>query len=96
LGYEEEIKVLRDRINEIDAQLVPLFEARMRAVDEVAAVKQKYGMPVYDAAREAAVIEKALGLLQDASYADSLRKLSVADEHQPPSAAHPHQFPAIR
>ena len=74
MGYEEEIKVLRDRINEIDAQLVPLFEARMRAADEVAAVKQKYGMPVYDAAREAAVIEKALRLLQDASYADSLRK----------------------
>ena len=74
MGYEDEIRVLRDRINEIDAQLVPLFEARMRAADEVAAVKQKYGMPVYDAAREAAVIEKALRLLQDASYADSLRK----------------------
>ena len=34
--------MLRDHINEIDCQLVPLFEARMRAADDVAAAKQKY------------------------------------------------------
>ncbi len=74
MGYEEEISVLRDRINEIDAQLVPLFEARMRAADGVAEVKQRYNMPVYDASREAAVIDKALGRLNDAAYAESLRR----------------------
>ena len=74
MGYEDEIGVLRARINEIDAQMVPLFEARMRTADEVAAVKQKHNMPVYDAARESAVIDKALGRLQDAGYAESLRR----------------------
>lgn len=97
LGYEDEIKVLRDRINEIDAQLVPLFEARMRVADDVAAVKQRFGMPVFDAAREAAVIEKAMKLLQDVSYTDSLSRfyqslMSISRQRQrtrisfPPSA----------
>jgi chorismate mutase/prephenate dehydratase len=97
MGYENEIRVLRDHINEIDSQLVPLFEARMRAADDVAALKQKFGMPVYDASREAAVIEKALGRLQDASYAESLCRfyqslMSISRQRQrsrisfPPSA----------
>ncbi len=74
MGYTEEISVLRDRINEIDAQLVPLFEARMQAADGVAEVKQRYNMPVYDASRESAVIAKAQGLLHDTAYAESLRQ----------------------
>lgn len=74
MGYEDDIKVLRDRINEIDAQLVPLFEARMRAADDVAAVKQRYNMPVYDASREDVVIQRALEKLGDGAYADLLRR----------------------
>ena len=74
MGYEEEISVLRDRINEIDAQLVPLFEARMRASDDVAKIKQRYNMPVYDASREDVVVRRALEKLGDGAYADLLRR----------------------
>ena len=87
LGYDDEIKALREHINEIDSRLVPLFEARMRAADDVAAVKQRYNVPVYDASREAAVIERALRRLQDASYAESLHLfyqslMSISRQHQ--------------
>jgi chorismate mutase/prephenate dehydratase len=75
LGYDEEIGVLRDRINDIDSRLVPLFEARMRAADEVAEVKRRFGMPIYDASREGAVIGRVLERLSDPAYAESLRAL---------------------
>ena len=74
MGYEEEISILRDRINEIDAQLVPLFEARMRAADDVAEIKQRYNRPVYDASREDVVVRRALEKLGDGAYADLLRR----------------------
>ena len=42
----------RARINGIDAQIAPLFEERMRAVEDVIAYKLENGLPVFDAARE--------------------------------------------
>lgn len=40
----------RARINGIDAQIAPLFEERMRAVEDVIAYKLENGLPVFDAA----------------------------------------------
>lgn len=74
MGYEEEIARLREKIDSIDAQIVPLFEARMRAADEVAEIKQRYGQPVFDAGRENAVITRALSRLEDAANDDAARR----------------------
>ena len=49
----------RAEIDAVDAQLAALFERRMAAVLSVAQYKQAHGLPVYDAAREAVVLEKA-------------------------------------
>ena len=49
----------RAEIDEVDAQLAALFERRMAAVLQVAEYKRAHGMPIFDAAREAAVLEKA-------------------------------------
>ena len=54
----------RARINEIDAQIAPLFEERMRAVEDVIAYKLENGLPVFDAARE-----DALAVLDEVSAA---------------------------
>ncbi len=67
MGYEKELRVLRDKIDSIDARLVPLFEARMQVSDEIADVKQRYGRPVFDADRENNVMERALSHLTDSS-----------------------------
>jgi len=74
MGYEEDIKRLRDEIDGIDAQLVPLFEARMAAAEAVAEVKSRYGMPVFDAERENAVIGRALERLRDAKNGEAARR----------------------
>ena len=49
----------RAEIDEVDAQLAALFERRMAAVLQVAEYKRAHGLPIFDAAREAAVLEKA-------------------------------------
>lgn len=48
----------RAEIDAVDAQLAALFERRMAAVLSVAQYKQAHGLPVYDAAREAVVLER--------------------------------------
>ena len=49
----------RAEIDEVDAQLAALFERRMAAVLQVAEYKRAHSLPIFDAAREAAVLEKA-------------------------------------
>ena len=74
MGFEEELAPLRERINNVDAQLVPLFEARMKVSGEIAEVKQRFGKPVFDAAREDAVIARAISRLADPANAEALRR----------------------
>lgn len=58
----------RKKINEIDAQIAPLFEERMRAVEDVIAYKLEHDLPVFDAAREDIVIAKNSALIQNEVY----------------------------
>ncbi len=55
----------RAEIDAVDAQLAALFERRMAAVLSVAQYKRAHGLPVYDAARETAVLEKAAARIQE-------------------------------
>ena len=48
----------RAEIDKVDAQLAALFERRMAAVLQVAEYKRAHGLPIFDAAREAAVLER--------------------------------------
>ena len=54
----------RAEIDTVDAQLAALFDRRMAAVLQVAEYKRAHGLPIYDAAREAAVLEKAAARIQ--------------------------------
>ena len=53
----DELIQLRDKIDEIDAQLLPLFIERMRVCGRVAEYKRRVGKPIFDAEREKAVLE---------------------------------------
>ena len=55
----------RNDINRIDSELVRLFEERMHVTEQVASYKRKNGLPVFDAAREAANIERTSGMISD-------------------------------
>ncbi len=62
-----ELDQLRSSIDEIDRQIVALFEQRMAVTEQVGHYKQKVGMPVLDAGREREVIGKKIECLTDPS-----------------------------
>ena len=55
----------RAEIDRIDAEMAALFAQRMHAVADVARYKAKTGKPVFDPAREAAVLDQNAARLQD-------------------------------
>ena len=50
-----DLEAARAEIREADKKIAELFEARMRAVEAVAAYKKEHGLPVFDAAQEALI-----------------------------------------
>lgn len=52
-------------INEVDSKMVELFKERMKVAKMVAEYKKENNLPVLDKAREEALINKNLGLLND-------------------------------
>lgn len=58
----------RHSINEIDREMVRLFEKRMDAVRLVAEYKQEHGLPIEDIDRERAVILSNVSLLENKDY----------------------------
>ncbi|MBP1583022.1 MAG: chorismate mutase [Victivallales bacterium] len=50
------LQEIRSDINDIDSQLVPLLVRRLEIFDEVAAIKQETNTPIYDPARERALL----------------------------------------
>ena len=56
---------LRKEIDQIDRQLVQLFEKRMKVSTEIAEYKLANNLPVLDAQREKMVINKDISYLND-------------------------------
>ena len=65
----ENIDELRKMIDAIDREMALLFEKRMQAASGIARYKAENGIPVYDAEREAAIIEKNAAFIPE----DALR-----------------------
>lgn len=55
---DEELGELRERISQVDDQLIRLLDERRRLVLEVGRRKASMGLPVLDPGREAAVVRK--------------------------------------
>ena len=67
------LEEIRKKIDAIDAQLLPLFEARMDCAREVAAVKKEAGLPVLNPEREKAILDRVAE--QAGDYAGAARVL---------------------
>ncbi|MGT2799689.1 chorismate mutase [Streptococcus marmotae] len=65
----------REKIDQIDKELVRLFEERMQTALEVVAIKKGHGLPVLDSGREAQVIEKVCSYLNDETLRQPLTEL---------------------
>ena len=75
----------REEISAVDQEIAALFERRMRAVRDVSDYKIEHGLPVYDAAREEALIEKNSAKIQDEElrsyYTEFLRNTMKVSRH---------------
>lgn len=83
----DSLNTTREKINEIDRKMAELFIERMRAVEKVAEHKKKCGLPIYDAEREAALIEKNSKYVEDnvlrSYYIDFLKsKMDISKKYQ--------------
>lgn len=77
----------RQQIDQIDRELVRLFEARMHVVQEVAQIKSKHQLPILDAQREKQVITKVQGYLANPEFEDALADfytelMRISRQHQ--------------
>ena len=77
----------RKRIDEIDRELVRLFEERTNTVEEVAEIKLENSMEVLDSGREKIVIEKVQSYLENPELQNELGDLynnilRISREHQ--------------
>jgi len=66
------MEILRREIDEIDEQLVMLFEKRMELVRKIGDIKRQKGMEITDSQREEYVIKKALEKLNDKGLSEEL------------------------
>lgn len=91
----EYLTKLRQEIDQIDSEIIVLFERRMKIAKKVALFKKEKGLPIYDEVREKEVIEKNIERLKDKDLIEELEefyntifKLSkriqkiVLDEHR--------------
>ena len=86
---ESKLDEARKIINEVDAAMAELFVKRMRAAELVCEHKMQFGLPILDAKREAAVIEKNTALIEDEvlkgyyiDYIKGMMEISRAYQHR--------------
>ncbi len=68
----------RREIDEIDGQLIPLFERRMEVVREIGRYKKERGLPILQSGREEEVLQKAAEFLKNESYAADAKRFMRA------------------
>lgn len=68
-----DLEEIRQNIDKIDRDLVALIEKWITLVSQVAAYKKETGKPIYDQAREEAVLDKVSSLVQNQSFESFIR-----------------------
>lgn len=74
-GMEDmDLKALREQIDEIDRQMVQLFDRRMRVAADVAAYKKENGLPILDESRERIKLDAVAAMAEEdmAAYTRTL------------------------
>lgn len=70
-----QLEEIRRELDEVDRELVRLFERRMTLSQEVARVKMAAGAAVLDASRERQVLDSRAAMLGDAHWAPAVREV---------------------
>src|SRR3954466_9720882 len=74
-GTETRIKELRDRVDEVDRELIRRLNERARIVQEIVAIKAEAGKPLFDPRREEEILRKVAEENEGPIYDSSIREI---------------------
>jgi 3-deoxy-7-phosphoheptulonate synthase/chorismate mutase len=71
----EKVRELRERVDEVDRELIEALSERARIVQEIMALKSEAGAPVYDPRREEEILQKIVEINSGPIYDSSMRDI---------------------
>jgi 3-deoxy-7-phosphoheptulonate synthase/chorismate mutase len=72
---QEKVNELRERVDEVDRELVRALNERARIVQEIVAIKDETGAPIYDPKREEEILRRVVDLNEGPIYDASMRDI---------------------
>ena len=69
------IEELRERVDEVDRQLIRVLNERARIVQEMVAIKAEAGKPLFDPKREEEILQKVAEENEGPIYDSSMREI---------------------
>jgi len=75
LDANERISSLRERVDEVDEELVHLLNERARLVQELAEHKLEAGIPLFDPRREEEILRRVVEINEGPIYDSSMRDI---------------------
>jgi chorismate mutase len=72
---DDRIKELRDRVDEVDRELIRLLNERARIVQEIGAIKAQAGRPLFDPRREEEILRRVAEENEGPIYGSSMREI---------------------
>src|ERR671917_1852998 len=74
-GTQNRIEDLRNRVDEVDRELIRILNERARIVQEIVAIKAEAGKPLFDPRREEEILRKVADENEGPIYDTSLREI---------------------
>ena len=74
-ALQERVRELRERVDEVDRELIRALNERARVVQEIMALKAEAGAPVYDPKREEEILQRVVEQNTGPIYDSSMRDI---------------------
>ncbi len=72
---QERVRALRERVDEVDRDLVRALNERARIVQEIVAIKDEAGVPLFDPKREEEILRRVVEYNEGPIYDSSMREI---------------------
>jgi monofunctional chorismate mutase len=72
---EDRIQEIRERVDEVDRDLIRALNERARLVQEIATIKAEAGKPIFDPKREEEILQKVAEENEGPIYDTSMREI---------------------
>ncbi len=74
-GTDDRIEELRERVDEVDRELIRVLNERARIVQEIVTIKAEAGKPLFDPKREEEILRRAVESNEGPIYDTSMSEI---------------------